>query len=56
MLQACPVEQYRVTALRRRVCELVEAARRESNPERRGRLLEVAAFVLQTADAVQYEA
>ena len=54
MLQIRPVEQYRVSALRRHVCELIEAARREA--ERRDRLLELAASFARAADAVAYEA
>ena len=34
MLQTRPVELYRVSALRRHVCELIEVARREANAER----------------------
>lgn len=56
MLQVRPVEQYRVSALRRHVCELIEAARRECNVDRRNRLLELAASFARTADAVEYEA
>jgi hypothetical protein len=56
MVQPRPVEQYRVNALRRHGCELVEAAQRESNAERRDRLLELAASFLRTAAAVEYEA
>ena len=56
MLQTRPVELYRVSALRRHVCELIEVARREANAERRDRLLELAASFARAADAVAYEA
>ena len=56
MVQARPIEQYRVNALRRHGCELVEVAQRESNAERRDRLLELAASFLRSATAVEYEA
>lgn len=56
MLHPHPVEQYRVVALRRHVRELVEIAQRESNEERRGRLLELATSFSRTAAAVEKEA
>jgi hypothetical protein len=55
MLEYQRINLYRVIALRRRICLLVQVARSEVNTDHRQHLLEMAVFLSRTADAIEHE-